>query len=109
MSEQFAFHKTTGTAVINLVQQNAPTCVCYGGSTGTINGLKFDKNCLPEPQGDLLRQHNPTCDVRAYRGGLACCHHGWFLLDADQPIPDPVDEYHIKFRSGRSKRREGLG
>jgi hypothetical protein len=85
-------------------------CVCDAGSTGTIGGLAFSKNCLPEPYGmfcrpslrtfltfpltfahartgDLAQQHNPTCDLRTYKGGLSYCHHGWFLLDADQEVP----------------------
>lgn len=31
-------------------------------------------------------------------GGLACCRDGTFLLDADQEIPEPVDEVYFKWR-----------
>jgi len=36
---------------------------------------------------DTLAQHNPTCDLRTYAGGLSSCHHGWLLLDAEQQVP----------------------
>ena len=31
-------------------------------------------------------------------GGLSCCHHGDVLLDADQPVDNRTDEYHLKYR-----------
>ena len=39
------------------------------------------QNCLPEPRGDLVQQHNPTCWIETYQGGLSCCHHQNILLD----------------------------
>ena len=47
---------------------DAPTCICNAGVHGTINGIPFQKNCLPEPTGDLLEQKNPTCFVDTYQG-----------------------------------------
>eukprot|EP00051_Salpingoeca_urceolata_P013699 m.173227 g.173227 ORF g.173227 m.173227 type:complete len:766 (+) comp17867_c1_seq2:212-2509(+) len=72
-------------------------CVCSGGS-GTINGRTFNPRCMGEPLSDLLKQHNPTCDINTYRGGLYCCSDGTFILDANQTIPDPVDEVYFKWR-----------
>jgi len=77
---------------------DVPTCVCDDGIQGFINGLKFDKNCAPEPTGDLLQQRNPTCWIQTYSGGLSCCHHQNILLDADQPVDQRTDEIHLKFR-----------
>lgn len=80
----FSYHKERTATSLSLLAVDAPTCICDGGATGSINGLRFSKNCLPEPMGDLLQQHNPTCDIRDYQGGLHCCHHQWFLLDAGE-------------------------
>jgi hypothetical protein len=43
---------------------------------------------------------NPTCDLRAYTGGLLTCHHKWVLLDAEQQQPwtDQPLVYYKKFR-----------
>ena len=39
--------------------------------------------CPDEPRGDLIKQRNPTCDVRTYVGGMQvmvmCC----IVLDHD--------------------------
>eukprot|EP00730_Choanoeca_flexa_P014858 TRINITY_DN6649_c0_g2_i2.p1 TRINITY_DN6649_c0_g2~~TRINITY_DN6649_c0_g2_i2.p1 ORF type:complete len:719 (+),score=185.41 TRINITY_DN6649_c0_g2_i2:78-2234(+) len=94
----FQYHKERTATSLSLLAVDAPTCICDGGATGSINGLKFSKNCLPEPNGDLLQQHNPTCDIRDYQGGLHCCHHQWYLLDADQEIPVEPMTYYMKFR-----------
>ncbi|VEU35647.1 unnamed protein product [Pseudo-nitzschia multistriata] len=74
--------------------------VVRDGIKGSIGGKPFGKHCLGEPYGDLVRQKNPTCEVRTYRGGLRCCVHGKHLLDASQEIPwgDRVLEYRLKFR-----------
>ena len=77
---------------------DAPTCVCNTGIKGTINGIPFSKNCLPEPKGDLAQQKNPTCSVDTYQGGLSCCHHENILLDTDQEPPEELLTYHLKFR-----------
>ena len=56
--------------------------------------------CYGEPREDVLNQRNPTCDLRAYAGGLDACHHKWKLLDADQEIPwtDRPLIFHHKYR-----------
>jgi hypothetical protein len=44
---------------------------------------------------------NPTaCDGSSYGGGLHCCHHTWYLTDAedDTQIPPEVDTYYLKWR-----------
>jgi hypothetical protein len=56
----FSYHKERTATSLSLVAVDAPTCICDGGATGSINGLKFSKNCAPEPMGDLLQEHNPT-------------------------------------------------
>jgi len=95
---QLAYHKNRTTATMAIAAIETPTCVCDAGTHGTINGLSFSKNCAPEPYGDLLQQKNPTCWIQTYQGGLSCCHHRDILLDADQPIDNRTDEYHLKYR-----------
>eukprot|EP01060_Flectonema_neradi_P036402 TRINITY_DN698_c1_g2_i1.p1 TRINITY_DN698_c1_g2~~TRINITY_DN698_c1_g2_i1.p1 ORF type:complete len:718 (+),score=175.93 TRINITY_DN698_c1_g2_i1:80-2155(+) len=94
----FEMHAEKGLALLALLNEEATTCICEGTPTGTIGGIGFSKHCAAEPVGDLLRQKNPTCFLDTYAGGLHCCHHEWFLLDANQNVPEPVDEYHLKFR-----------
>ena len=81
----------------------AAACVCavpaaqFGGGTGTIkyvdplgkatSEIGFPPRCEPYPRETVLRDKNPTCDIRTYAGGLSTCHHGWHLLDADQKVP----------------------
>jgi hypothetical protein len=72
-------------------------CLCSSGG-GTINGIPYNADCKSEPLSDLLRDNNPTCQVSSYVGGLACCIHGQFLLDADQTPPPFVDEVFFRFR-----------
>merc|ERR1712194_750521 len=64
-------------------------CLCeqppaaFGSATGNIKYLPsgeefgFINACLPEPRESVLFDHNPTCDVRAYVGGLQVCKHMW--------------------------------
>ena len=71
----------------------ASACVCsvpaapFGRGTGTIKYLTsgeqigFPFRCEPYPRETVLRDQNPTCDIRTYAGGLSTCHHGWHLLD----------------------------
>ena len=33
-------------------------------------GMLNANRCPAQPRGDLLAQRNPTCDIRAYAGGL---------------------------------------
>ena len=78
-----------------------PTGVCHAGISGTTGGSSFSKNWYaPQPTGDLGVQHNPTCSVQVYRGGLSCCRDGQSLLDTDEGIPWHENlEYYLKFRS----------
>jgi hypothetical protein len=96
----YAYHgpklRTGGS--IDLSVLDSPTCICNAGKKGSINGIPFNKNCLPEPKGDLVQQKNPTCWVDTYVGGQSCCHYGTVLLDADQKQPDELLHYQLKFR-----------
>jgi hypothetical protein len=85
--------------------QGAPTCICNTGAKGYIqtdmnpNKAIFSKNCRPEPEGDLLKQKNPTCFLEAYQGGLKCCTSGNILLDKGQdPWEDNKLVYYMKWR-----------
>ncbi len=94
----FKYHKFRGTNVLFLSSVSGNTCICDVGKGGTINGLEFSKNCRPEPYGDLIQDHNPSCFIETYQGGLSCCHHKNVLLDADQVQPDHQMTYQLKFR-----------
>ena len=96
--KKFSYHRGKGTNQVLVKVQKGNTCICDDGKKGTINGIRFQKNCRPEPYGDLIRQHNPSCFIETYQGGLSCCHHKWVLLDADQEQPVEEMTYHLKFR-----------
>ena len=99
------------------------TCVCsvpaapFGQGKGkflyleTGESLGFPPRCnlgsaAPSAGGhegedySVMKNHNPTCDIRTYVGGLSTCHHGWHLLDAEQEIPwqDQPITYYMKYR-----------
>jgi hypothetical protein len=95
----FQQHKQRATNTLRLVPTaaTASSCLC-AGAEGTIDGYALNANCVGEPASDLLSTNNPTCQVSTYVGGLACCRHGTFLLDADQEIPDHVDNVFFRFR-----------
>jgi hypothetical protein len=97
-SQVWAHHAQAKGGTLNFVGTDSHTCICYGGIQGSIDGDKFSKNCVKPPNGDLYSQRNPTCFIELYEGGLHCCRHKTVLLDADQVQPEPVDEYHLKFR-----------
>ena len=65
----FSYHgrKTRGGANLQIYTLDSPTCLCNAGVKGSINGIPFSKNCLEEPQSDLLQQKNPTCWVDTYQ------------------------------------------
>lgn len=94
----FKYHKVRGTNNLYLNSIEGTTCICDNGKGGSINGLGFSKNCRGEPYGDLIRQHNPSCFIETYQGGLSCCHHKNVLLDADQDQPQHEMTYQLKFR-----------
>ena len=89
-----------------------PVCLCeqpaapYGAATGQIKykptgeQFGFINGCSPEPRESILASRNPTCDVRAYTGGLQVCKHMWSLLDTaqGQPWPDQPLEFYQKYR-----------
>lgn len=99
---EFAQHCAHGPGQLNFLNQETSTQICRAGLEGTIQGRKFyeDRRCPDFPRSDLKRQHNPTCDIETYQGGLYCCNHGESLLDRDQaiPWPDQFLEYQLKFR-----------
>lgn len=97
----FAQHCGHGPSSLSFLATDTPTPICRAGIEGTIGDDKFNSNkCAPLPYGDLLVQHNPTCSIETYRGGLNCCQHGKSLLDKEQDIPwlDNYLEYRLKFR-----------
>eukprot|EP00051_Salpingoeca_urceolata_P000900 m.37098 g.37098 ORF g.37098 m.37098 type:complete len:357 (-) comp11073_c0_seq2:521-1591(-) len=103
-----SYHKARSSASLELVPTRVQSCLCQPTSTtymtytdgNTSTREVFSISCLPRPRGDMLAQHNPACKMETYHGGLRCCHHTWFLTDADQAhlIPDEVDTYYLKFR-----------
>merc|ERR1712012_870445 len=96
----YAYHgpKQRTGGKLQLSGVDVPTCICNAGVKGSINGIPFHKDCLPEPRGDLVQQHNPTCWIETYQGGLSCCHHQNILLAKDQTPPEELLTYHMKFR-----------
>ena len=90
----------------------AAACMCklpaapFGHASGNIKYLPtgeqfgFINGCSPEPRESVLADRNPTCDVRAYAGGLQVCKHMWSLLDTHQaqPWPDQPLVYYQKYR-----------
>ena len=89
------------------------TCVCsvpaapFGQGEGTLKYLEtgevigFPFRCnLGDADFSVMKNKNPTCDIRTYVGGLSTCHHQWHLLDAEQEIPwaDIPITYYIKYR-----------
>lgn len=100
-SPTFAQHCGHGPSELNFLAIGMPKQICQAGISGTIAGDKFDNNrCAPSPFSDLKDQHNPTCAVQTYRGGLSCCRDGQPLLDEEQEVPwaDQYLEYRLKFR-----------
>eukprot|EP01063_Lacrimia_lanifica_P024022 TRINITY_DN31_c0_g1_i1.p2 TRINITY_DN31_c0_g1~~TRINITY_DN31_c0_g1_i1.p2 ORF type:complete len:710 (+),score=265.41 TRINITY_DN31_c0_g1_i1:61-2190(+) len=91
------YHKVKGPSHLVLLGTE-PLCLCVGSVGATIDGQVYAGNCNPEPYSDLLAQHNPSCYPDTYRGGLQCCKHQNFLLDADQEVPPGVMTYFMKFR-----------
>eukprot|EP00192_Tetraselmis_astigmatica_P005277 CAMPEP_0117661422 /NCGR_PEP_ID=MMETSP0804-20121206/7529_1 /TAXON_ID=1074897 /ORGANISM="Tetraselmis astigmatica, Strain CCMP880" /LENGTH=509 /DNA_ID=CAMNT_0005468289 /DNA_START=163 /DNA_END=1692 /DNA_ORIENTATION=+ len=51
-------------------------------------------NCKQE----VAAQHNPSCSLETYKGGLRCCGHRMVLLDADQQDPPGIDTFYVKIR-----------
>ena len=82
-----------------LVEVGAPVCVCEGDSQGgSINGIPWASNCEDWPATTIMRDHNPSCSIETYNGGMICCHHGIYLLDKDQTIPPDTFKFRMRFR-----------
>lgn len=96
----FSQHCGHEPSELNFLPEDQPTGICQTGIVGTIGGNKFDNSrCKAFPRSDLVDQHNPTCSVQTYRGGLMCCRDGQSLLDKEQDIPWEEElVYHLKFR-----------
>ena len=97
-TKSYSVHKAKSGYTINMKSIGGSTCICNSGTSGSINGIPFHKNCLPEPYADLIQQQNPTCFLEKYVGGLSCCHHKYVLLDKDQVQPNHTMTFQIKFR-----------
>ena len=96
----FQYHgPSRGGGAIMMVESGAPVCVCRGKTQGgSINGLPWSNNCEQLPATTILHDHNPSCSIETYGGGMICCHHGIFLLDEDQAIPPQTFRFRMKFR-----------
>ena len=97
----FEQHCGHGPATLTFLPTKTPSQICQAGVQGTVGGDDFDNNrCLPFPGSTLSTQKNPTCAVQTYTGGLSCCRDGTSLLDneQEQPWPDQILEYRLKFR-----------
>jgi len=90
--------------VFNTDQSSQATCGSHGATCvclqkgGTIDGFSWNPPCAAWPASDLAKNHNPSCELSTYAGGIACCRGGNFLLDEDQEIPDHIDEVFYKWR-----------
>ena len=96
----YQYHgKLRGGSSLMLVEAGAPVCLCRGEHTGgSINGLPWADDCAAFPETTIARDHNPSCSIESYSGGMKCCHHGVHLLDADQEVPSETFTYAMKFR-----------
>ena len=48
--------KQRGGGNLQLSGIDTPTCICNTGVHGSLDGVPFNKNCLPEPSADLVQQ-----------------------------------------------------
>jgi hypothetical protein len=127
-TQTFGYHGFDGKDALTMSFSGvSPVCICDLGENGDLcwntkvapgtwgrpndtstHCAHFQKNCVarqpdlgkagtPE-SGDLLYQHNPTCNSGQYSGGLSCCKHKRIMLDEDQEVPKDLLRYHMKFR-----------
>ena len=96
----FQYHgKSRGGNTLILVEVGAPVCVCKGKTlSGSINGIPWSDNCHDWPDTTIKRDHNPSCSIETYGGGMICCHHGIYLLDKEQVIPPQLFQFRMKYR-----------
>lgn len=94
----FGPHRAHAVTQLTLLAVGQPACACDDGVRGSLNGVPFShgqaplERCPPPPLSDLSYQHNPTCSVETYQGGLWCCLHGTVLLDEGQAPPASWEE-----------------
>ena len=52
----FAYHGPSlrSGGSLALYALDSPTCICDGGIKGTLDGVPFHKDCLPEPAGFII-------------------------------------------------------
>jgi len=126
----FAHHKQHSQMTISFGAKDVHVCICSAGTLGAICGHADEDGtpnpdtcndfptggvggedaepvngvgnslCPDQPTSDLMATDNPTCSVETYLGGLRCCTHRNFLIDADQEDkwPDQTLTYSLKFR-----------
>ena len=105
-TSSLSYHRNKTASMLSMwPSAGEPVCLCaqpaapFGSATGTIKYLPtgeefgFVNYCMPEPRESVLAQRNPTCDVRAYVGGLQVCKHMWSLLDAAQESDPRVQKW----------------
>jgi len=108
-SADFEFHEAKASGVVYMLELDYPTCICnVAGDQGTIGGYSWGtQRCVGRPLGVMLddpgwesnKRVNPTCDIKAYNGGLRCCKGGTILLDSDQNVTNNVVfEWQLKYR-----------
>ena len=116
-SATFDYHVQKASSVIYLVELDYPTCICnQAADQGSIGGYSWGtQRCVAKPLGQMLddpawltgpdknvvngKGVNPTCDIKAYNGGLRCCKGGTIILDSNQTVANnEVFEWALKYR-----------
>jgi len=95
----FAQHKYRAATTLSMLDDETNMCICRTlGDPAYIDGVMFPADCSDWPQGDAIRNLNPSCNFTTYGGGLKCCTDGMILLDKDQEIPKETDTVMLKTR-----------
>ena len=101
-TSSLSYHGPSRTAAnLTITAPTSAVCLRRDGSSnkGTIANRPFNPGkCAPYPISELWTTHNAICNISEYGGGLMCCGGGTFLLDADQEVPEPVDEWRMRYR-----------
>ena len=55
LASTYAYHGPTlrSGSTIKMSTIDAPTCICDGGTKGSLNGVPFHKDCVDEPHGKV--------------------------------------------------------